>query len=292
MDVSQTAPLAVLIDADNTSARYAEAVLDEAAKYGRPTVKRAYGDWTGPRLNGWKDELNRRAIQPIQQFAYTTGKNSTDSSLIIDAMDLLYAGHVDGFVLVSSDSDFTRLATRLQESGHPVFGIGRKATPLAFQQACTQFIWLENIVDPAAETSPKPERGESEGEGDTPTDEPVAPDLQKLLTTAIGNTGTDNGWSGLGAVGQYLARSYAAFDPRTYGHKRLSDLVKAQSYVEVRSGDGPTGVIWVRTRQPVKKAAKKSAGQSPGQSASRAAGQGSRRSAAKKSESAVATTET
>lgn len=282
VDIPLTEPLAVLIDADNTSAKYAGAVLDEAAKYGRPTVRRAYGDWSSDRLKGWKIELNRRAIQPIQQFAYTTGKNSTDSSLIIDAMDLLYAGHVDGFVLVSSDSDFTRLATRLQESGHPVFGIGRKATPLAFQQACTQFIWLENIVDPAAETSPKPERGE--GEGDTPTDEPVAPDLQKLLTTAIGNTGTDNGWSGLGAVGQYLARSYAAFDPRTYGHKRLSDLVKAQSYVEVRSGDGPTGVIWVRTRQPVKKAAKKSAGQS--------AGQGSRRSAAKKSESAAATTET
>ena len=151
-----TAPLAVLIDADNTSAKYAGAVLDEAAKYGRPTVRRAYGDWSSERLKGWKVELNRRAIQPIQQFAYTTGKNSTDFSLVIDAMDLLYAGHLGGFVLVSSDSDFTRLATRLQESGKPVYGIGRQATPSAFQSACTQFIYLENIEETASDPAPEP----------------------------------------------------------------------------------------------------------------------------------------
>ena len=263
MDLNETAPLAVLIDADNTSAKYAGAVLDEAAKYGRPTVRRAYGDWSSERLKGWRDELNRRAIQPIQQFAYTFGKNATDFSLVIDAMDLLYAGHVDGFVLVSSDSDFTRLATRLQESGHPVFGIGRRATPAAFQQACTQFIHLENIADAPVEAA-----GESLAE-----DEPPAPDLQRLLATAIGNTASDNGWSGLGAVGQYLARSNAAFDPRTYGHKRLSDLVTAQPYVELRSNNDPTGVIWVRirptesrgagraTKKTAKRATKKAASQ-------------------------------
>jgi len=246
VDLNETAPLAVLIDADNTSAKYAGAVLDEAAKYGRPTVRRAYGDWSSERLKGWRDELNRRAIQPIQQFAYTSGKNATDFSLVIDAMDLLYAGHVDGFVLVSSDSDFTRLATRLQESGRPVFGIGRRATPAAFQQACTHFIHLENIENP------------TEPAGDpVADDEPTVPDLRRLLTTAIGNTASDNGWSGLGAVGQYLARSNAAFDPRTYGHKRLSDLAKAQPYVEVRASSGPTGPIWVRIRQTAEKSAKK-----------------------------------
>jgi len=250
VDLNETAPLAVLIDADNTSAKYAGAVLDEAAKYGRPTVRRAYGDWSSQRLQGWRDELNRRAIQPIQQFAYTSGKNATDFSLVIDAMDLLYAGHVDGFVLVSSDSDFTRLATRLQESGRPVFGIGRRATPAAFQQACTQFIHLENIQDSLAEPTDPP----------AADDEPPVPDLRRLLTTAIDNTASDNGWSGLGAVGQYVARSNAAFDPRTYGHKRLSDLVRAQPYVEVRSADDPTGVIWVRTIQPATKGTTKPSG--------------------------------
>ena len=239
MDLKETAPLAVLIDADNTTAKYAGDVLDEAAKYGRPTVRRAYGDWSSPRLQGWREELNRRAIQPIQQFAYTSGKNATDFSLVIDAMDLLYAGHVEGFVLVSSDSDFTRLATRLQESGRPVFGIGRRATPAAFQQACTQFIHLENIYDAPVEVA----------DGPVTEDAPPAPDLRPLLTTAIGNTASDNGWSGLGAVGQYLARSNAAFDPRTYGHKRLSDLVTAQPYVELRSNNDPGSVIWVRIRE-------------------------------------------
>jgi len=257
VDLNETAPLAVLIDADNTSYKYAGALLDEAAKYGRPTVRRAYGDWSSDRLKGWRDELNRRAIQPIQQFAYTSGKNATDFSLVIDAMDLLYAGHVDGFVLVSSDSDFTRLATRLQESGHPVFGIGRRATPAAFQQACTQFIHLENIADAPVEATDEP----------AAEDEPPVPDLQRMLTTAIGNTASDNGWSGLGAVGQYLARSNAAFDPRTYGHKRLSDLVTAQPYVELRSNSDPTSIIWVRIRpieppsrrRAAKKTAKKTA---------------------------------
>ena len=242
-----TAPLAVLIDADNTSPKHAGAIMDEAAKYGRPTVRRAYGDWTSTRLTGWKAQLNRRAIQPMQQFAYTTGKNATDSSLIIDAMDLLYAGHVGGFVLVSSDSDFTRLATRLQESGRPVYGIGGKKTPEAFQQACTQFIYVENISE-APESS-----AEDEAEDDTDDGVPTLPDLRRLLTTAIGNTAGDDGWAGLGAVGQYLGRANAAFDPRTYGHRRLSELVKAQDYLDVRDSESANGPIWVRVKPTTRK---------------------------------------
>src|ERR1700754_2552896 len=135
--------LAVLIDADNATASYAPELLAEIAKYGTPTVKRAYGDWTTPQLGGWKEELLRHAIQPMQQFAYTRGKNSTDSALIIDAMDLLYAGNLEGFVIVSSDSDFTRLATRLRESGMTVYGLGRRSTPEAFVAACDRFIYLD-----------------------------------------------------------------------------------------------------------------------------------------------------
>ena len=251
-----TAPLAVLIDADNTSPKHAGAVMDEAAKYGRPTVRRAYGDWTSTRLTGWKAQLNRRAIQPMQQFAYTTGKNATDSSLIIDAMDLLYAGHVGGFVLVSSDSDFTRLATRLQESGRPVYGIGGKKTPEAFQQACTQFIYLENISE---STSSDAEPDADDSDDDLDEGDPTVPDLRRLLATAIGNTAGDDGWAGLGAVGQYLGRANAAFDPRTYGHRRLSDLVKAQDYVDVRDSDTVSGPIWVRVRQQPRTATTKTA---------------------------------
>jgi hypothetical protein len=247
-----TDPLAVLIDADNTSPKHAGAIIDEAAKYGRPTVRRAYGDWTSTRLNGWKKQLNRRAIQPMQQFAHTSGKNSTDSALIIDAMDLLYAGHVGGFVIVSSDSDFTRLATRLQESGKPVYGIGGKKTPEAFQQACTQFIYTENISEASVDT----DDAESQPD-DNDDDEPALPDLRPLLTRAIGNTSGDDGWAGLGAVGQYLGRANAAFDPRSYGHRRLSDLVKAQDFLEVRDSDTTNGPIWVRVRQQPRKAARK-----------------------------------
>ncbi len=263
-----TAPLAVLIDADNTSPKHAGAVMDEAAKYGRPTVRRAYGDWTGPRLGGWKKELNRRAIQPMQQFAYTTGKNATDSSLIIDAMDLLYAGHVGGFVLVSSDSDFTRLATRLQESGRPVYGIGGKKTPGAFQQACTQFIYLENISQSTAPDA-EPDADDTD-DGDPDDGDAGVPDLRRLLATAIGNTAGDDGWAGLGAVGQYLGRANAAFDPRTYGHRRLSDLVKAQDYVDVRDSDTVSGPIWVRiAQQPSRQQPRKAAKRAPAKKASR-----------------------
>src|SRR3954468_4620945 len=174
-DAGMTGPdatrFAVLIDSDNTPASLSTELLEEIAKYGTPTIKRAYGDWTTPHLVGWKEELLRHAIQPVQQFAYTRGKNATDSALIIDAMDLLYAGNLEGFVIVSSDSDFTRLATRLRESGMTVYGLGRRSTPAPFVAACDRFIYLDLLSkEPASED-----------------DEPGAPvpNLERLLRTAI-----------------------------------------------------------------------------------------------------------
>jgi NYN domain/OST-HTH/LOTUS domain len=208
-------------------------LLEEIAKFGTPTVKRAYGDWTTPQLAGWKEELLRHAIQPMQQFAYTRGKNSTDSALIIDAMDLLYAGNVEGFVIVSSDSDFTRLATRLREAGMTVYGLGRRNTPTAFVAACDRFIYLDLLGD------------EQQG-GSEPA--PVRPDLKRLLSTAISGTSKDDGWSNLSEVGSYLVKSNTAFDARDYGHTKLGELVRAQPYVEVKNVAGPSGLnqLWVR----------------------------------------------
>jgi hypothetical protein len=219
------ARVAVLIDSDNTSASHAADLLEEIAKYGTPTVKRAYGDWTTQNLVGWKAELHRHAIQPVQQFAYTTGKNSTDSALIIDAMDLLYSGNLDAFAIVSSDSDFTRLATRLRESGATVYGLGRRRTPESFRAACNRFIYLEVLG--------APEEDEQE-----PDDEkaPPLPDLRKLMTKAVDSTSQDDGWASLSAVGSYLGNSHASFDPRNYGFPKLSSLAKSQDYLEVKQG--------------------------------------------------------
>jgi uncharacterized LabA/DUF88 family protein len=218
--------LAVLIDSDNTTATLTAELLAEIAKYGTPTVKRAYGDWTTPNLSGWKAELLNHAIQPIQQFAYTRGKNSTDSALIIDAMDLLYAGNVEGFVIVSSDSDFTRLATRLRESGMTVYGLGRRNTPEPFVTACDRFIYLDLLGEQQDEPAPR------------------RPGLKRILSAAISNTSRDDGWSSLSEVGSYLVKSHAAFDPRDYGHAKLGELVRDASYVEVKEGGG----LWVRLR--------------------------------------------
>ena len=226
------ARLAVLIDADNTPASVTSELMAEIAKYGTPTIRRAYGDWTTQNLAGWKDELLRHAIQPIQQFAYTRRKNSTDSSLIIDAMDVLYAGNVDGFAIVSSDSDFTRLATRLRESGKTVYGLGRHETPDAFVQACDRFIYLELL-------GPEPEPAQVQ---------PLP--LEPLLRAAISGTGKVNGWSHLGEVGSYLGTQNPGFDTRAYGFAKLGELVRAQPYVEVRDvgGQGGPTVLHVRLK--------------------------------------------
>lgn len=237
---AETVRLAVLIDADNTSPRYAGALLEEVATYGVPTVKRAYGDWTTPNLGGWKDELNRNAIHPVQQFAYTRGKNSTDSALIIDAMDLLYTGNLDAFAIVSSDSDFTRLVTRLRESGKTVYGFGRRRTPESLVAACDRFVFLE-ILD--EEQDAAPEEPDQPGEAVEPT---PLPNLQSILTKAINATSHDDGWARLDAVGSWLRTRHASFDPRNYGSTKLVDLVKGETYVDVDQPD--TGQVRVRLK--------------------------------------------
>jgi uncharacterized LabA/DUF88 family protein len=242
--------LAVLIDSDNTTANVTTELLEEIAKYGTPTIKRAYGDWTTQQLVGWKEELLRHAIQPVQQFSYTRGKNSTDSALIIDAMDLLYAGNLEGFVIVSSDSDFTRLATRLRESGMTVYGLGRRNTPGPFVAACDRFIYLDLL----SQEPQKPTQQESKD--DEPS--PPLPNLKRILSTAISSTSKDDGWSNLGEVGSYLVKSHAAFDPRDYGHSKLGELVRAEPYVELKDVPGSSGPnqLWVRLKPTARKTAR------------------------------------
>ena len=249
VSASDTTRLAVLIDSDNTTASLTTELLEEIAKFGTPTIKRAYGDWTTQQLVGWKEELLRHAIQPVQQFGYTRGKNATDSALIIDAMDLLYAGNVEGFVIVSSDSDFTRLATRLRESGMTVYGLGRRSTPAPFVAACDRFIYLDLLrTEPVEPADREPD-----------DEEPAAPppNLKRVLSTAVSSTSKDDGWSNLSEVGSYLTKSHAAFDARDYGHSKLGELVRAQSYLEVRDAPGPTGTshLWVRLKPPARKPA-------------------------------------
>ena len=233
MTITDATRLAVLIDSDNTTASLTTELLEEIAKYGTPTVKRAYGDWTTQQLVGWKAELLRHAIQPVQQFIYTRGKNSTDSALIIDAMDLLYAGNLEGFVIVSSDSDFTRLATRLRESGMTVYGLGRRNTPAPFVAACDRFIYLDLLSQEPQEPAQRASREEEPP--------PLLPNLERILSTAITSTSKDDGWSHLGEVGSYLSKSHAAFDPRDYGHPKLGELVRNEPYVEVKDVPSPTG---------------------------------------------------
>ena len=247
MPDTPTVRLAVLVDADNISPSHAAAILAELARYGVPTVKRAYGDWTTQQLTGWKSELGRHAIQPIQQFANTVGKNSTDSALIIDAMDLLYSGNLDAFAIVSSDSDFTRLATRLRESGKTVYGLGRRRTPAALQSAVDKFIFLEVLQEEGAEPADEGEPVEA------------LPDLRPILEGAIRSTAQDDGWSLLGMVGTYLGKAHASFDPRHYGFSRLGLLVAAQDYLEVDHPEGGDPRVRVRPRRtPRTRAAKKS----------------------------------
>ena len=251
-DASSRTRIAVLIDCDNVSAKHAESVLEELAKYGTPTVKRAYGDWTTQHLVGWKPELHRHAIQPVQQFAYTVGKNSSDSALIIDAMDLLWQGNVEAFALVSSDSDFTRLATRLRESGKRVFGLGRRKTPESLRRAVDQFIFLEVLQE---QDQDQHLDGNGDGgdrrEPDAPGDEDresrtPSINLQSALTKGVNATSDDDGWSRLSVVGQHLNRAHADFDPREFGYAKLSQLVQDQPYLETTTEGSH---LMVRLRQ-------------------------------------------
>lgn len=214
------AKLAVLIDADNAQPSIIEALLDEIAKYGTAHVKRAYGDWTDTHLKSWKEQLLKQSVQPIQQFGYTRGKNATDSALIIDAMDLLYSERFDGFCIVSSDSDFTRLAGRLRESGLLVYGFGERKTPAPFVSACDKFIYTEILEG-------KPDETETEARKQRPAKE-LRGDarLMNLLRGAIEAASDDSGWADLGAVGSIINKQSPEFDSRNYGYAKLSGLIK------------------------------------------------------------------
>jgi NYN domain/OST-HTH/LOTUS domain len=242
--------IAVLIDADNTSPKHAEALLDEVAKYGVPTVKRAYGDWTNSHLNSWRSELPKYAVQPMLQIANTTGKNSTDSALIIDAMDLLYSGNVDAFALVSSDSDFTSLAIRLRGSGRTVYGMGLRKTPQSLRQAVDRFIFLEDLHDGGAVEEPPVAAPED-------TEPRRIPDLRRLLERAVNGTAHDDGWASLSSIANHITRVDPSFSVKDYGASKLVDLVRAQDYLEVEQPD--RGSVRVRMRAGRKPAAKKSA---------------------------------
>lgn len=246
--------LAILIDADNAQAACLPELLSEVARFGTATVKRAYGDWTTPNLKAWKEILHKHAVQPIQQFRYTQGKNATDSALIIDAMDLLYTGHLHGFCLVSSDSDFTRLATRLRESGVAVYGFGEKKTPEPFVAACDKFTYTEILRPEAVAAAAPPAAGLVAAPAVVPAVPVVAPakELQVSLSQAIESCTRENGWAAMAAVGVMLQKIDPAFDARNFGYPKLGALVRAQSFAEVKevpTGDGSTSALYVRMRQ-------------------------------------------
>jgi uncharacterized LabA/DUF88 family protein len=223
--------LAVLIDADNVPYSNVKGMMEEIAKFGTPTTKRIYADWTKPNSNGWKGVLLEHAITPIQQYSYTVGKNSSDSALIIDAMDLLYSGKLDGFCIVSSDSDFTRLAIRLRESGMKVIGIGEKKTPNSFIVACDRFIYIEVLDGAIQKKKPKPA---STTDSKKPVEKPAAKALAKidaatieLIEATIEDIEDDDGWAFLGDVGNLIVKKKPEFDPRNYGFSKLTPMLKS-----------------------------------------------------------------
>lgn len=240
--------LAVLIDADNISASYIKPMIEELARYGNPTIKRIYGDWTKPNLGSWKSVLLDFAFQPIQQFGYTTGKNATDSAMIIDAMDILYSEKVAGFCLVSSDSDFTRLATRLREAGKIVYGIGEKKTPTPFIAACDRFIYLEILgVNPVDDESGSREMQDYSSSKLTAEDKlskapaaqmasrsigPIDKATINLILTSIDDLADDNGWAFLGAVGNLVLKKKPSFDSRNFGFAKLSQMIRSIDGIE------------------------------------------------------------
>ena len=238
--------IAVLIDADNAQPAIIEGLLLEISKYGTAHVKRIYGDWTSPRLNGWKEMLLQHSIQPIQQFGYTTGKNATDSAMIIDAMDLLYTGNFNAFAIVSSDSDFTKLASRIRESGLRTYGFGEKKTPNAFVAACDKFIYTEVLRsnDDDDEEKSTPRKSTSEMKQDTK--------LVQLLRNAVEMGSDDGGWAHLATVGSNIAKRSPEFDPRNYGYKKLGDLVKAIKLFDIDErmmGQGPFKAVYLRDKR-------------------------------------------
>lgn len=238
--------LAVLIDGDNIPSKYIENMMLEIAKYGNPTIKRIYGDWTKPQLSKWKNVLLEAAITPIQQYSYTSGKNATDSAMIIDAMDILYSNKTQGFCLVSSDSDFTRLATRLREAGMKVYGMGEKKTPNPFIAACDKFIYLEILQE--TDTPENGNRRTSEKSVQKSVDK-ITPKVIKLITATISDAADEEGWAFLGDVGTLLLKKQPNFDSRNYGFEKLTPLIDSIGRFEIETRDSQKGrnkLIYVR----------------------------------------------
>jgi uncharacterized LabA/DUF88 family protein len=249
--------LAVLIDADNIPYSNVKGMLEEIARYGTPTFKRIYGDWTRPTISGWKNVLLENAITPVQQYGYTKGKNSTDSAMIIDAMDILYSGKVDGFCIVSSDSDFTRLATRLREAGMKVIGIGERKTPPPFIVACDKFIYLEIINPPVASSEPAPEERKkgkpavSKKKTDDSDQQSLNRKVKRLIATSITDLADENGWAYLGDVGNLILKKQPDFDPRNYGYPKLTPLIRSLDFEidERDSGQNNIKHIYIRNKK-------------------------------------------
>ena len=244
MTNGQAQKLAVLIDADNAQPSIIEGLLAEIAKYGTANVKRIYGDWTGPHLKSWKDVLLEYSIQPIQQFRYTVGKNATDAAMIIDAMDLLYTNKFDGFCIVSSDSDFTKLASRLREAGLVVYGFGEKKTPEPFVSACDKFIYTEVLFTKEDDRLPIKRKSTNELKQDTR--------LVNLLRNAVEASSDESGWSHLAPVGSNIAKQAPNFDPRNYGYTKLGELIAATRLFEIEErpvGDGHSKSVYLKDKR-------------------------------------------
>jgi uncharacterized LabA/DUF88 family protein len=264
--------LAVLIDADNVPYSNIKGMLEEIAKYGTPTFKRIYGDWTKPTVSGWKGVLLENAITPVQQYSYTTGKNATDSAMIIDAMDILYSGRVDGFCIVSSDSDFTRLAIRLREAGMKVFGFGERKTPVSFISACDKFIYIEILKTnneplkpvPAKKAGTKKAAQQKPAEpGPQPLQQEVQPpqpqligtmnrDLVRLIEDSINDLADEEGWTFLGDLGNLILKRQPDFDPRNYGFKKLVPLIKSLERFDIderKTGKNNIVLVYVKNKQ-------------------------------------------
>jgi uncharacterized LabA/DUF88 family protein len=239
--------LAVLIDGDNIPSAYVKEMMEEIAKYGNPTIKRIYGDWTNPKLAKWKAVLLENAITPIQQYSYTTGKNATDSAMIIDAMDILYSEKVNGFCLVSSDSDFTKLATRLREAGMQVYGIGEKKTPNPFIVACDKFIYIEILKYQAKENESVEDTSATKESFDK-----ITPKEIKFIASTISDVADDDGWAFLGDVGSLLQKKQPNFDSRNYGFQKLTPLIRSIKKFEIERRDSSSGrfkLIYVRIKE-------------------------------------------
>ena len=244
MTYIQTQKLAVLIDADNAQPSIVEGLLAEIAKYGTANVKRIYGDWTGTHLRSWKEVLLLLSIQPIQQFRYTVGKNATDAAMIIDAMDLLYTNKFDGFCIVSSDSDFTKLASRIRESGLVVYGFGERKTPEPFVSACDKFIYTEVLTSKEDDTLSIKRKSANALKQDTK--------LVNLLRNAVEASSDDSGWAHLAPMGSTIAKQAPEFDPRNYGYKKLGELVAATKLFQIEErtvGDGPSKAVYLKDKR-------------------------------------------